>query len=79
LRGHFTDLDRLVVGGVMPAAKPVELPNHKETGRAFFWNNASWAPSTSAARARSLPTAKPFALDKLDCVYLPMGTKVSFL
>ena len=35
LRGVFTDLDRLVVGGVMPV-KPVELPNHKETGRAFF-------------------------------------------
>ena len=36
LRGHFTDLDRLVVGGVMPAAKSIELPNHKETGRAFL-------------------------------------------
>ena len=32
LQGHFTDLDRLVVGGVMPV-KPIELPNHKETGR----------------------------------------------
>ena len=36
LRGHFTDLDRLVVGGAMPADKPLELVNHKETGRAFF-------------------------------------------
>ena len=35
LRGVFTDLDRLVVGGVMPV-KPLELPNHQETGRAFF-------------------------------------------
>jgi 4-deoxy-L-threo-5-hexosulose-uronate ketol-isomerase len=35
LNGMFTDLDRLVVGGVMPV-KPVELPNHKETGCAFF-------------------------------------------
>ena len=31
---HFTDLDRLVVGGVTPTAKAIELPNHKETGRA---------------------------------------------
>ncbi|HEY5346127.1 MAG TPA: 5-dehydro-4-deoxy-D-glucuronate isomerase, partial [Verrucomicrobiae bacterium] len=36
ITGHFTDLDRLVVGGVMPTGKPVELPNHKESGRAFF-------------------------------------------
>ena len=35
LNGAFTDLDRLVVGGVMPV-KPVDLPNHQETGRAFF-------------------------------------------
>ena len=35
LRGTFTGLDRLVVGGIMPV-KPVELANHRETGRAFF-------------------------------------------
>ncbi len=35
LTGTFTDLYRLAVGGVMPV-KPVELPNDKETGRAFF-------------------------------------------
>lgn len=34
LNASFTDLDRLVVGGVMPADQPVELPNHKEIGRA---------------------------------------------
>src|SRR4051812_34029733 len=36
LNATFTDLDRLVVGGVMPVDKAVELTNHKETGRAFF-------------------------------------------
>ena len=36
LTGTFTDLDRLVAGGIMPAGKAVELPNHRETGRAFF-------------------------------------------
>ena len=34
LNATFTDLDRLVVGGVMPTDKAIELPNHKETGRA---------------------------------------------
>ena len=33
---HFTDLDRLVVGGVTPSDKAFERPNHKETGRTFF-------------------------------------------
>src|SRR5258705_317513 len=35
LNAQFTDLDRLVVGGVVPV-KPIELLNHKETGRALF-------------------------------------------
>jgi len=35
LRGVFTALDRLVVGGAMPLA-PLQLPNHPKTGRAFF-------------------------------------------
>jgi 4-deoxy-L-threo-5-hexosulose-uronate ketol-isomerase len=35
INGTFTDLDRLVIGGVMPV-KPVALPNHRETGCAFF-------------------------------------------
>jgi 4-deoxy-L-threo-5-hexosulose-uronate ketol-isomerase len=36
VRGQFTDLDRLVLGGVAPTATPVELSNHKESGRASF-------------------------------------------
>lgn len=58
LQGHFTELDRLVVGGVMPAEKPVELPNHKETGRAFFLERRNWAQSTLVDREKSSPTAK---------------------
>ena len=36
MNGYFIDPDRLVAGGVMPSGNPIELPNHKETGRAFF-------------------------------------------
>ena len=79
LRGHFTDLDRLVVGGVMPAGKPVELPNHKETGRAFFLERRELGAINVGGAGKVVADGKTFALDKLDCVYLPMGTKsVSF-
>jgi 4-deoxy-L-threo-5-hexosulose-uronate ketol-isomerase len=79
LRGHFTDLDRLVVGGVMPTDKEIELPNHKETGRAFFLERRELGAINIGGAGKVVADGKTFALEKLDCVYLPMGTKsVSF-
>jgi 4-deoxy-L-threo-5-hexosulose-uronate ketol-isomerase len=77
--GYFTDLDRLVVGGVMPLAKAVELPNHKETGRACFLERRELGAINIGGAGRVTADGQTFTLDKLDCVYLPMGTKsVSF-
>ena len=73
LNGVFTDLDRLLVGGAMPL-KPLEMPNHKETGRAFFLERRESLRSTSAGRAWLMPS-KSFPLGRLDCAYVPMGTR----
>jgi len=75
LNARFTDLDRLVVGGVMPVAKPVELPNHNETGRAFFLERRELGAINIGGAGKVVADGKMFALEKLDCVYLPMGTK----
>ena len=74
LRGLFTDLDRLVVGGVMPS-KPVELPNHKETGHAFFLERRELGAINIGGPGAIHADGKSFSLERLDCVYLPMGTK----
>src|SRR5580765_2142598 len=80
LNARFTDLDRLVVGGVMPAEKPVELSNHKETGRAFFLERRELGAINIGGPGKVIADGQAFALEKLDCVYLPMGTKsVSFV
>ena len=80
ITGHFTDLDRLFVGGVMPAGKPVELPNHKETGRAFFLERRELGAINVGGAGRVVADGQTFSLEKQDCVYLPMGTKsVSFI
>ena len=76
---QFTDLDRLVVGGVMPADKPVELANHKETGRAFFLERRELGAINVGGVGKIVADGNMFALNKLDCAYLPIGTKsVSF-
>ncbi len=79
LTGTFTDLDRLIVGGVMPTEKPIELPNHKETGRAFFLERRELGAINVGGGGKVTADSQTFALEKQDCVYLPMGTKeVSF-
>jgi len=74
LCGHFTDLDRLVVGGVTPTAQPIVLPNHKQTGRAFFLDRREFGTINIGGPGKIVADGKTFALEKLDCVYLPMGT-----
>jgi 4-deoxy-L-threo-5-hexosulose-uronate ketol-isomerase len=79
LRGQFIGLDRLVVGGVMPVDKPVALPNHKETGRAFFLERRELGLINIGGAGKVVADGKTHSTDRLDCVYLPMGTKsVSF-
>jgi 4-deoxy-L-threo-5-hexosulose-uronate ketol-isomerase len=75
LNARFTDLDRLVVGGVMPVAKPIELPNHRETGRAFFLERREFGAINIGGAGKIVADGKVFALEQLDCIYLPMGTK----
>ena len=79
VNGTFTDLDRLVIGGIMPAGKPLDLPNHKETGRTSFLERRELGAINVGGPGKVSADGKTFALEKLDCVYLPMGTKsVSF-
>ena len=74
LRGVFTDLDRLVVGGIMPV-KPLELENHKETGRSFFLERRELGAINVGGPGVVDADNKTFSVDRLDCVYLPMGTR----
>jgi 4-deoxy-L-threo-5-hexosulose-uronate ketol-isomerase len=75
ITGTFTDLDRLVAGGAMPTGKPIELPNHKETGRAFFLERRELGAINVGGAGKIIADGKTFALDRLDCAYVPMGTK----
>jgi len=56
--------------------KPVELPNHKETGRAFFLERRELGAINVGGAGKVIADGQTFALEKLDCVYVPMGTKV---
>jgi len=75
LNAVFTDLDRLVVGGAVPLAESLDLPNHQETGRAFFLERRELGAINTGGPGLVIADGKTFPLNKLDCVYLPMGTQ----
>jgi 4-deoxy-L-threo-5-hexosulose-uronate ketol-isomerase len=75
LRGVFTDLDRLAVGGVIPVKQPAELGNHKETGRGFFLERRELGAINVGGAGVVHADGKSFAVERLDCVYVPMGTR----
>jgi 4-deoxy-L-threo-5-hexosulose-uronate ketol-isomerase len=74
ITGTFIDLDRLVVGGAMPLT-PLLLPNHKETGASFFLERRELGAINVGGTGQIVADGKTFALGKLDCAYLPRGTK----
>ena len=79
ITGHFTDLDRLVVGGVMPLAKPVELPNHKETGRAFFLERRELGAINIGGAGQVVADGKTFSLDKAGLRLFADGNEIRFI
>lgn len=79
ITGHFTDVDRMFVGGAMPTNEPITLPNHKETGRTFFLERRELGAINIGGPGKIQADGHTFAPNKHDCLYLPMGIKsVSF-
>jgi 4-deoxy-L-threo-5-hexosulose-uronate ketol-isomerase len=71
----FTDLDRLVAGGVQPGNAPVELPNHRETGRAFFLEQRELGAINTGGPGSVEVDGKRFDVESLGCIYAGVGTR----
>ena len=79
LSGQFTDLDRLVVAGAVPGAEPLELPNHRETGRGFFLERRELGAINTGGPGEVTVDGTCFPVDSLACIYIGMGSQnVSF-
>ena len=75
LRGTFTDLDRLALGGVFPTEKSVELPNHLETGREFFLEQRELGAINIGGPGVVQADGKIFPANSLSCFYAGAGTR----
>ena len=75
LRGQFTDLDRLVLGGIVPTEAPVELENIRETGRATFLERRELGAINTGGPGIASVDGKEYKVESLGCIYVGMGAK----
>ena len=76
---QFTELDRLVLGGVFPTQSALELPNHRETGRDFFLEQRELGAINIGGPGVVHVDGKSFSVEPLACLYAGAGSrKVAF-
>ena len=75
----YTHYDRVIIGGVKPVNKTIDLPNHPELKAEYFLERRELGVINVGADGIVVADGKEFPLRKMDCVYLGKGTqKVKF-
>ena len=75
----YTHYDRVIIGGVKPVSKSVNLPNHPELRADYFLERRELGIINVGGAGKVTLDGQSFDLNKLDCVYAGKGTKeVSF-
>jgi 4-deoxy-L-threo-5-hexosulose-uronate ketol-isomerase len=75
LIAHYTDLDRMIIGGAMPTTAPLALPSAKETGTDFFLARREIGFLNLGAPGAILVGGVRHELGTLDCLYVGLGEK----
>ena len=75
----YLHYDRMIVGGVVPISKKIELPNEGELKANFFLERREIGIINVAGKGTVTADGVDYEIEKLECVYLGKGTKeVSF-
>ena len=72
---HYTDLDRMIVGGAMPTGAPLSLPSAKETGTDFFLARREIGILNLGAPGAVVVGGTRHELGTFDCLYIGLGEK----
>ena len=75
----YSHYDRMIIGGIKPTTKTLQLPSHSELKADYFLERREVGIINVGAKGVVTADGKKYELDKLDCLYLGKGTKkVSF-
>lgn len=71
----YTHYDRVIIGGLKPVNRSLELPNHPELRAAYFLERRELGIINTGGDAVITADGKEFTLRKMDCLYLGKGTQ----
>ena len=75
----YVDLDRAVIGGVIPRREALRLGNYPELRAELFLERRELGVLNIGGPGSVMADGKTFDMEKLDCVYIGRGTReVSF-
>ncbi len=75
----YSHYDRMIVGGVVPTAAAIELPNEEELKANYFLERREIGIINVGGNGKVSADGVDYVLEKLECVYLGKGTQqVSF-
>lgn len=72
---HYTDLDRMIVGGAMPGSAPLELPADEALAADFFLQRREIGIINIGAPGAVRVGRQRYDLGSLDCLYVGRGEK----
>jgi len=75
---HYTNYDRMIVGGAMPVSMPIELETIKPVGTARFLDRRELIVVNIGGAGTVIVDDKRFAAGPRDMVYAGMGARVAF-
>src|SRR5207302_5569027 len=78
LNAHYTDLDRMIVGGAMPGGEPLVLPSYKETGTSFFLERRELGVINLGVPGVVRVGGESYSLGTRDCLYVGLGEREVF-
>lgn len=71
----YSHYDRVIIGGVKPFSKAVELPNHTELRADYFLERRELGIINVGGNGAVEADGVKYTLGKLDCLYLGKGVK----
>lgn len=71
----YTHYDRMIIGAAKPTNEGLSLQNPDELKAAYFLERREIGIVNVGAAGSIIADGSNFAMDRLDCLYLPKGTK----
>lgn len=71
----YSHYDRIVIGGIVPVASPLELPNYDALKSEFFLERREVGIINTGGPGSIVADGKTYEVDKLSCLYLGKNTK----